>query len=83
MINAVQVLLINGTGLLGAEENQLRTISGAANRKSTYSIKDLVKYMVNMDRRTTIGVIADKLGVSCSAAHGIFTEELGMRRYCR
>ena len=30
--NAVQVLFINGTRILGAEENQLRTISGAANR---------------------------------------------------
>ena len=32
----------------------------------TCSIKDLVRDMVNMDRRTTVRVIADKLGVSCS-----------------
>ena len=28
------VLFINGTDILGAEENQLRTISGAANQQS-------------------------------------------------
>ena len=49
----------------------------------TCSIKDLVKDMINMDRRTTVRVIADKLGVSCSEVHGILTEELGMRKYCR
>ena len=49
----------------------------------TCSIKDLVKDMVNMDRRTTVRVIADELGVSCSTVHGILTEELKMCRYCR
>ena len=36
MINAVQLLFINGTHVLGAEANQLRTISGAANRQSKF-----------------------------------------------
>ena len=49
----------------------------------TCSIKDLVKDMVNMDRRTTDRVIAHELGVSFSTVYGILTEELGMRRYCR
>ena len=46
----------------------------------TCSIKDLVKDMANMDRRTTVRVIADELGVSYFTVHGILTEELGMRR---
>ena len=49
----------------------------------TWSIKDLVKDMVNKDRRTTVRVIADELGVSCSTVHEILTEELEMHRYCR
>ena len=49
----------------------------------TCFIKNLVKDMVNMDRRTTVRVIADELGVSCSTVHGILTEELKMCRYCR
>ena len=49
----------------------------------TWSIKDLVNDIVNMDRRTTVRVIANKLGVSCSEVHGILTEELVMSRYCR
>ena len=49
----------------------------------TCSIKDLVKDMVNIDRRTTVRVMADELGVSCSTVHGILTEELKTCRYCR
>ena len=49
----------------------------------TGSIKDLGKGMVNMDRRTTIRVIADEFGVSFSTVHEILTEESGRRRYCR
>ena len=40
--------------------------NGGIELGSACSIKDLVKDMVN-DRRTTIRVIADKLGVLCSA----------------
>ena len=36
MINAVHLLFINGTHVLGVEANQLRTISGAANRQSKF-----------------------------------------------
>ena len=46
----------------------------------TCFIKDFVKDMVNMDRRTTVRVIADELGVLCSKVHGILTEELGMSK---
>ena len=49
----------------------------------TCSIKDMVKDMVNIDRRTTVRVISDKLDGLRSAVHGILTEELGIRRYCR
>lgn len=44
------------------------------------SIRDRVKDMVNMDRRTTVRTIAGELGVSCSTVHGILTDELGMSK---
>ena len=42
--------------------------------------KEPVKDMINRDRRTTVGEIADKLNISVSAVHGILTEELGMSK---
>ena len=44
------------------------------------SIKNSVKEMVTNDRRTTVRVMANELGVSCSTVHGILTEELGMSK---
>ena len=44
------------------------------------SIKNSVKEMVTNDRRTTVRVMANELGVSCSTVHEILTEELGMSK---
>ena len=75
MINAVQVLFINDTRVLGAEEIEDDFRSGQP-AVVACSIKNWVKDMVIMDRRTTVRIIADELGVSCYTVHGILTEEL-------
>ena len=44
------------------------------------SVKEPVKNMINRDRRTTVGEIADKLDISVTTVHGILTKELGMSK---
>jgi len=44
------------------------------------SILDVVREVVNADRRVTVSVIADDLGVSCSTVHRILTLDLGMSK---
>ena len=68
MINAVQVLFINDT-------HDFRSRRPAV---LVCFIWDSVKFMFNMDSRSTVRIIADELGISCSTVHGILTEELGM-----
>lgn len=46
----------------------------------TCSIENSVKDMVRSDRRTTVRVIANELGVSCSTVHRILTETFGMSK---
>ena len=41
------------------------------------SILDVVRDLVNADRRVTVRFIADDLGVFCSTVHRILTQKLG------
>ncbi len=44
------------------------------------SIKDRVKSLVNMDRKTTVRALAEELAVSSSTVHGVLANEHGMSK---
>ena len=66
----------------GREELEDNPRSGRSSTSRNDENIELVRQKVRGDRRLTVRMIANELGISCERVWTIITEELGMKKIC-